>query len=121
MVEHVIVSEDKIEDGERILVELKGREIGIFRLDGDLYAYSNWCPHQGGPICEGACTGRQEAEYDAENRRVELEWTDEGEILTCPWHDWEFDLKTGKNIPREEIQLLSYPVRTEDEKIVVTI
>lgn len=118
---HVVASADKIADGERILVELEGREIGIFRLNDEFHALLNWCPHQGGPLCEGGCTGRQRAKYDPETQRVQFEWTNEGEILTCPWHDWEFELKTGKNIPREEIQVPKYPVSIEDGNIVVEI
>lgn len=121
MTDHIVAPADEIDDGERILVELEGREIGIFRTNGQFHALLNWCPHQGGPLCKGGCTGRQRAEYDRETRRVEFEWTDEGEILTCPWHDWEFDIKTGENIPREDIKIPKYPVRIEEGSLVVDV
>lgn len=121
MGEHVIADADEIGDGERLLVEVEGRELGVFRLDGEYHAYINWCPHQGGPLCEGKLTGRQRASFDAETLETDLEWTDDGEILTCPWHDWEFDIKTGENIPRSDVVLPSYPVHVEDGKLVVTV
>jgi nitrite reductase/ring-hydroxylating ferredoxin subunit len=37
----------------RLVIEAGGRTIGIYRLDGKLYAYENICPHQGGPVCQG--------------------------------------------------------------------
>jgi nitrite reductase/ring-hydroxylating ferredoxin subunit len=121
MNEHVIADADEIDDRERLLVEVEGRELGIFHLDGEYYAYVNWCPHQAGPLCEGKLTGRQRANFDAETLETELKWTDDGEIITCPWHDWEFDVTTGENIPRNDVILPSYPVRVEDGKLVVTV
>jgi nitrite reductase/ring-hydroxylating ferredoxin subunit len=121
MGEHTLLPASEISNGERLLVELEGRELGIFNIQGKYFAYLNWCPHQGGPLCEGSCTGRQTANYDRETRQVELEWVEEGEILACPWHDWEFDLKTGENIPRSDIQLPSYDVEVKDGILTVYI
>ena len=103
MGEHTLLPASEISNGERLLVELEGRELGIFNIQGKYFAYLNWCPHQGGPLCEGSCTG------------------EEGEILACPWHDWEFDLKTGENIPRSDIQLPSYDVEVKDGILTVYI
>jgi nitrite reductase/ring-hydroxylating ferredoxin subunit len=49
-------------------------EVAIFLVDGEVRAYENACPHQGGPIAEGEI---------------------EGTTVTCPWHAWSFDLRTG--------------------------
>lgn len=121
MTEHTIVPAEQVGNGERVLTEINGREIGIFNNEGEYFAFLNWCPHQGGPLCEGTQTGRQCAEYDSESRKVEFEWIDDGEIIACPWHNWEFDLKTGKNIPKQSIEIPNYPVKVEDGMIVVTV
>ena len=121
MSEHIVGTVDEVSEGERLLVEIKGRELGIFTVDGEYYAYVNWCVHQGGPICEGRLTGRQKAKFDRDTLETELEWTDKDGIVACPWHGWEFDLESGKNISREDVELPSYPVRVEDDEIIVSV
>ncbi len=73
-----------IPNGKALIVKgPDGREIGLFNAEGTIYALENVCPHMGGPLCEG----------DIE----------EG-LLTCPWHGWQFDIKTAacENMPGEE-------------------
>ena len=57
MAKHVVATVDEIPPGERKIVELEGRSLGIFNIDGDFYAVRNICPHQGAPLCEGRLTG----------------------------------------------------------------
>lgn len=121
MEEHVVGTVDELEDKDRLLIEVKGREIGIFEVNGEYHAYVNWCVHQGGPICEGRLSGEQKAKFNRDSLETELEWTNEDGVIACPWHGWEFDLKSGKNIAREDIKLPSYPVHEKDGQIVLTV
>ena len=57
-----------------IVRSVGGYEVGIFDVDGELFALENSCPHQGGPLAEGSV---------------------ERGIVTCPWHAWRFNLRTG--------------------------
>ncbi len=118
---HVVADADEIDNGERIVTQIKGREITVFRYDGDYYAYLNWCAHQGGPCGEGTLTGTSIASYDRETGEVDSYWGREGEILNCPWHGWEYDLTTGDCLSRTGVTLPSYPVEIEDGEIVVTL
>lgn len=120
MSERVIGTVEEFKQNERLLAEVKGREIGIFRVDGEYRAYLNWCPHQGGPMCKGPLTGKQTATFDRESLETEYEWIKDDEVLVCPWHGWEFDLETGINLSRSDIELPSFPVREEDGKLIVT-
>ena len=120
MPEQVIGTVEEFERNERLLVEIEGRELGIFRVDDEYRAYLNWCPHQGGPMCKGPLTGRQTATFDRETLETEFEWTKEDGVLVCPWHGWEFDLETGINLSRADIELPSFPVREEDGELVVS-
>lgn len=120
MADHIIAQTDELEEGERILTEIEGREIAVFYIDGEYKAYTNWCAHQAGPVCEGTLTGTWEAEYDKENFEVCMEWCSEDEILSCPWHGWEYDVTTGKSLS-SDAQLLSHPVRIEDNTIIVSV
>jgi nitrite reductase/ring-hydroxylating ferredoxin subunit len=118
---HTVASADELADGDRKVVQVEGREIGIFNVEGTFYAYSNWCAHQSGPVCEGNITGTYEATFDRDTLEYELEWTDEGNVLNCPWHGWEYDIRDGECLSREKVQLPSYPVTVEDGEVIVEL
>jgi nitrite reductase/ring-hydroxylating ferredoxin subunit len=121
MTEYVVAQSSELDDGSRILTELEGREIGVYRLGDDLYAYTSWCPHQGGPACEGAVSGTVRGSFDPDSRTTTLSWTKEDSILYCPWHGWEFDLTTGRCESHPKRRLLSHSVREEDGEILVSL
>lgn len=120
MSEHVLAKTDELNDGDRILTEVEGREIALFQVDGEYHAYTNWCPHQAGPVCEGTITGTWEAEFDDESLEVDMNWCNEDEVLSCPWHGWEYDVTSGESLS-SDVRLHSHPVRVEDDEIVVSV
>ena len=121
MAEHVVATEAEFSDRDRIVTLLEGREIGVFEVDGEYHAVLNWCVHQGGPCCEGTLTGTREATYDRERNEVELDWVKEGRILSCPWHGWEYHLRTGLCLSRQDLRLPSFPVEERDGEVVVSL
>lgn len=121
MEDHAVIDAAELSDGDRILVELEGRQIGVFNVGGEYVAYANWCVHQGGPLCEGGLTGTQKATYNREELRLETEWHREGEVIMCPWHGWKYDLTSGECLSRKGGKLREYPVRVEDGTIIVTV
>ena len=109
MAKHVVAKVEEIPLGERKIVALNGRSIGVFNVQGTFYALRNRCPHQGGPLCEGQLSGFATAEVPGK-----YEYTRKGEILRCPWHGWEFDVKTGQSwFDPEKMRVRSYEVRVE--------
>jgi 3-phenylpropionate/trans-cinnamate dioxygenase ferredoxin subunit len=92
MAKHVVAAADEIPPGGRKLIEVKGRAIVIFNLSGDYYALNNRCPHKGGSLCHGRLTGLVESSAPGEYR-----YSRRGEIIRCPWHGWEFDIRTGRS------------------------
>jgi nitrite reductase/ring-hydroxylating ferredoxin subunit len=121
MTEFVVADADEVGPGERIVTELKGREIAVFNLDGEFHAYLNWCRHQGGPICEGNLTGTVEATYDRDSGETSLAWAREDEVLMCPWHGWEYDVTSGACLSKRTVELPCYPVEVQDGELVVTL
>lgn len=121
MTEHVVGRVDELADGDRLVVEVEGLDIGVFNVGGVLYAYPNWCPHQGGPLCEGRIDGTTEASFDRETLEYELRWEREGRVLRCPWHSWEFDVVENRFLHDTRLSLPSYPVRVSDGRILVTV
>ena len=115
--ELLTVDESEIpETGSRI-VRLRGLEVGIFRVGGKYYAIRNECIHQRGPVCEGRVTGALYARADGHH--LKFEWTKEGEILVCPWHGLEFDIRTGASLAMKKGRLRTYPLRVEKGKIIL--
>jgi nitrite reductase/ring-hydroxylating ferredoxin subunit len=106
---HVVARVSELPPGERMIVEVEGRSIGVFNVHGSYYALRNTCPHQGAPLCLGAVTGTA-----APSRPGEYSWERRGEILVCPWHGWEFDIKTGRSVfnPRR-MRVRSYEVSVD--------
>jgi len=105
------------EDGSRLLVDVAGREIAIFRIGGEYYALANYCPHQAGRLCEGKLTGQTTGGEDG------WSWDYESEvrIITCPWHSWKFDVTTGENIDTDQYRAITYPVDEDDGDLIVTV
>ncbi len=90
---HPIGRVSELPPGSRKIVEIAGRSIGVFNVDGEFYALRNVCPHQGAPLCQGSVGGTAAASAPGE-----YVWEREGEILRCPWHGWEFDITTGRSV-----------------------
>jgi nitrite reductase/ring-hydroxylating ferredoxin subunit len=92
MTRHVIAPVDELPPGTRKFLTIDERPIAVFNIKGEFFALANRCPHQGGSLCEGRLTGLVEASTPGEYR-----WSRRGEIIRCPWHGWEFDVRTGKS------------------------
>jgi len=90
---HVVCKTSELPPGDRKIVELEGRSIGIFNINNSYYAIKNVCPHYKAPLCKGVVTG-----MTISSQPDEIIWVKEGEIVRCPWHGWEFDITTGKSI-----------------------
>ena len=115
MAKHVVARVADIPPGERRIVELEGRSIGVFNVHGTFYALRNTCPHQAAPLCLGAIKG-----MTMPSRPGEYVWAREGEIIRCPWHGWEFDITTGRSIFNpHRIRVATYEVTVEadDERV----
>jgi nitrite reductase (NADH) small subunit len=79
---------------------VEGRIIAMFNVDGTFYALDGVCPHQGGPLGKGELGGC---------------------IVTCPWHGWQFDVRTGQHQFNAQIVQPRFPVRVEDDWILVDL
>lgn len=111
---YVVACATDLAPGQRKIVAIDGREIGVFNVQGEFYALRNLCPHRSGPLCLGrvrplvVTTGVYQRDYERE-----------GEILKCPWHQWEFDIKTGQALYDEKLRVKTYRVVQEGEDVVL--
>jgi nitrite reductase/ring-hydroxylating ferredoxin subunit len=92
MSRHIVAAVGEIAPGTCKIVTVKGREIGVFFVNGAYFALFNRCPHEGAPLCRGRLFGAMEADRPGQYRL-----TRRGELLRCPWHGWEFDIRTGQS------------------------
>lgn len=115
MARHVVAALAEIPPGKRKRVDVAGRPIVIFNVGGELFAVSNKCPHAGGSLEHaaqvGLLTSRGPGEYS---------YSRPGEIIRCPWHSWEFDLRTGQSwCDPAKVKVRSYQVSVEPGAAVV--
>jgi nitrite reductase/ring-hydroxylating ferredoxin subunit len=83
-----------------VVRKLSGKQIALFAKGDAVYACNNRCPHEGYPLREGTLDG------DC--------------VLTCNWHGWKFDLRTGENLLQGDC-LRIYPTRIVDETVWVDL
>ena len=109
---HFIAPLAEFPPGERKIVTVAGREIGVFNIKGDFYALRNICPHRAGPLCHGRLRPLvvSPGVYQLDHER-------EDEILKCPWHQWEFDIKTGQALFDDSLRVQTYQVKLEDNEV----
>lgn len=92
MKKHIVANAADIAEGDKLLVEIDGRPIGIYRVDNQFYALLNRCPHLGGPLCKGDLVHEVASKVPGE-----IQFDASHTYVTCPWHNWEFDIKTGQS------------------------
>jgi len=107
---------DEMACGDVRRVRLGSRDVVLCRAaSGDFYAVGDRCPHQGASLCSGSLGGTTFSSQPGE-----YQWGSQGEILRCPWHGWEFDIKSGGSVwgdPR--IRVATYPVYIEQGFVAV--
>ena len=92
MIRHVVAAVGEIAPGTCRIVTVSGRELGVYNVHGEYYALINRCPHEGAALCTGPILPEFKSDRPGEYRL-----TRHGEMLRCPWHGWEFDIRTGQS------------------------
>lgn len=95
-----IAEKAELNPGECKIVEVEGKTLAVFNVDGTFYATDNTCLHRGGPLGEG-----------------ELD----GTIVTCPWHGWRYDVTSGTNVNNPAAKVACFPVKVEGSAVFVEI
>lgn len=82
------------------LVELDGRKIVLYNVGGTFYATDNTCAHQGGPLHQGIF---------------------QDNVVTCPWHAWQFDVRTGRSVYDPDLSIATFPVKVDGTDVLVEV
>ena len=95
-----VAEKTDLTDGLGKVVNVEGRSIALFRVKDQYFALANVCLHRGGPLGEGNLSGS---------------------VVTCPWHGWKFDVRTGAFTIIPTLKVTTYQVREEDGSVLVEI
>ena len=86
--------------GQAAEITVAGQAIALFNVDGTYHALANRCPHRGGPLGQGFVDGSQ---------------------VSCPWHNWTFDVTTGANTTSSDMRVPCHEAKVEDGQVYVRI
>ena len=121
MAELFVGKEDEFEDRDRKIIAQGDLEIGIFRVNGDFYAYENNCVHQGGPICQGKILNKVEEVLADDKTSKGLKFSETDVHIVCPWHGYEYNLATGRHPGDKNVRLKPYQVKVSDGEVYVIV
>ena len=95
-----VASTNELTSGEGKVIDAENEQIALFNIEGTYHAIDNICQHAGGPLGEGST---------------------EGNVVTCPWHAWEYDVTSGACLTNPNVQQRSYPVTVEGNDIFIEL
>ncbi|HEX4004473.1 MAG TPA: Rieske (2Fe-2S) protein [Candidatus Acidoferrales bacterium] len=112
---------DRVPDNGRLVIDVGDRTIGIFRVEGKLYAWENTCAHQGGPVCQGKIIPRVKEIIDAGGESRGFTFDETKLHIVCPWHGFEYDIRTGVHPGRPSAKLTGVSVEEDADGIYVNV
>jgi nitrite reductase (NADH) small subunit len=86
--------------GKSLETVAEDRIVALFNVGGQFFALDGVCPHQGGPLGKGCLTGT---------------------VVTCPWHGWQFDVRTGQHTFSANVRQPSLKVQVEADEVFVDL
>lgn len=108
-------------DPGRKLIESEGLEVGIFKLGGDFFAYENVCPHIGGPACQGKIIAKVEEDVAEDRTSQGFVFSKTKINVVCPWHGFEFDIRTGIHPGNPRARLRKIEVAVSKGEVMITV
>ena len=120
MAECFVAKASELADGDRLIVLAGTTEVGVFCKDGAYFGYSNVCVHSGGPACEGLMINRV-VDVIAPDRTYEGQTFSDEIHFVCPWHGYEYDLKTGECVGDRRLKLKKFEVVQRGDDIFVIV
>lgn len=121
MADVYVGKESEFGDRDRKIIAHGDVEVGVFKVDGEFYAWENNCVHQGGPICQGKILGRVLEVLGDDKTSKGLTFSEEDIHIVCPWHGYEYNIKTGRHPGDKNVRMKPYDVKVSDGDVYVVI
>lgn len=112
---------DRVLEGGRLVVDVGDKTIGVFRVGGELHAWENKCSHQGGPVCQGKIIPRVTEVIEPGGESHGFAFDESKLHIVCPWHGFEYDIRTGIHPGRPSARLIRVAVEEGTDGIYVTV
>jgi nitrite reductase (NADH) small subunit len=106
---------------DRKVIVGQGREIGVFRLGEEFFAWENQCPHMGGPVCQGKILNRVEERIGDDKRSLGFQFSRTQVNIVCPWHGYEYDIRTGLHQGNADVRLTPVAVIVRQGEVYVIL
>ncbi|MGE7781635.1 Rieske (2Fe-2S) protein [Peribacillus sp. NPDC097264] len=108
---------DNLESGEMKTFKIKNRQIVLVRNGDDFHAVSGICPHQAALMGEGTLKGTNLTTAEVGHYC----YGKDSQIITCPWHHYEFDVTTGESLFDSKYKLKTYTIEVSEEDVLIDI
>lgn len=95
-----VANTNDVPQGKAKVVTAKGTAIALYNVAGKFYATQNNCLHRGGPLGDGQLNN---------------------EVVTCPWHGWQYDVTSGQNKVMPQVKLKVYRTEVKGEEVYVEV
>ena len=121
MAEIKVARVESFADPGKQVFEIDGFEFGVFHVGGEFFAWENRCPHLDGPACQGKLIARTDEAVNEDRTGRGREFSKTHMNVACPWHGFEFDIRTGRHPAKSEVRLRGVKLRVENGDIYATI
>ncbi len=95
MTRHIVAATADFPPGTRRTLTVNERAVVVFNIKGEYFGLYDKCPHNGGSLAQGVLTGLLQSSEPGN-----YTYSKPGEIIRCPWHGWEFDVRSGQSFCR---------------------
>ena len=121
MAEYMAGNVSDYAEGDRKVVVCGDSEVGVFKIDGEFYAWHNRCAHRAGPVCQGRIMKRVLEPVASDKTTRSQQYDDAESNIVCPWHGYEFSIRSGFHQGNSRVRLRKAELTIRDGEIYVSV
>lgn len=118
MPEHRLADFPSLHAGQKVVLDFDGKKVIVVNVAGTLRAVGAVCAHQGGPLDLGGVFDEVRARVGADGKVIEY-LANEGNVVACPWHGWEYDMETGRCLWNERYRVATYRIERDGDEVYI--
>ncbi|MBU8879807.1 Rieske (2Fe-2S) protein [Bacillus sp. FJAT-29790] len=114
--EITVCSADELTNGKRKVIQFNNTSVVVVNSDNNLYAFRNYCPHQGAPLEFGSISGAMES-----SEPHKYKYGCHNQVVRCPLHGWAFDMKDGHSLFNSKVKIKTFEVKEREGIIILLV